>query len=267
MNIAPVQMPLIAILSDIHANLPALEAVLKDARECEVNHLVVLGDIVGYGASPAECVAVIRKLGASCVMGNHDVEISKVRKRGWTFSDPDWKQCAYQAGLAHAGLCLDADQAQWLSALPYKMKLDGAMAAHGSLHEPEVFHYIKDLESALPTLGLLRNERSMVGFFGHTHMQGLFTEDDDSIEWLDDARARITPRTACAVTAGSVGRPRHETERRATWVLWDSENNVVEFRKTGYNRLQAAHDIMTAGLPLESALALLTAEEVAELFR
>ena len=181
----------IAILTDIHANLPAFVAVLLDVQASGAERVVFLGDIVGYGASPAECVDWVRKLGGVCVMGNHDVEIRAVRKRGGSFRDPDWKNCGYQAGLAHAAECLDA------------------------------------------------------------------------LEWLDETRVRIPPVLACVVTVGSVGQPRHGTEHRAAWVLWDSDEYVVDFRKTDYNRLQAAQDIATVGLPLESALRLLTDEEAA----
>jgi len=257
-------MPTVAILADIHSNFPALEAVLRDVEQCGAERIVFLGDIVGYGGSPAECVNLVRKMGGACVMGNHDVEIDKVRKRGCTFRDADWKCCEYQAGLAHSARCLDADQAQWLSALPFRMKLPGAIAAHGSLDEPEAFNYIKDVKSASPTLEILRKEKSKVGFFGHTHEQGIFVEDAAGLEWLDETRVKVPVGWACAVTVGAVGRPR-DPERRAAWVLWDPGSGVVDFRKTDYNRLQAAHDIMLAKLPIASALALLTAAEVVEL--
>ncbi len=253
----------IAILTDIHANLPAFVAVLRDVQASGAERVVFLGDIVGYGASPAECVEWVRKLGGFCVMGNHDVEIRAVRKRGGSFRDPDWKNCGYQAGLAHAAKCLDASQADWLAALPFSMKIPGAFAAHGSLVEPEAFDYIENAEHAKPTLELLRKEKIKVAFLGHTHVPAIFADDCDALEWLDETRVRIPPGLACVVIVGSVGQPRHETDRRAAWVLWDSDENVVDFRKTDYNRLQAAQDIATAGLPLESALTLLTDEEAA----
>lgn len=260
-------MPTVAILSDIHANLQALEAVLEDVNPSGAVSIVFLGDIVGYGASPAECVKLVRGLGGACVMGNHDVEIDAVRRRGCTFRDPNWKQSCYHAGLAHAGRCLDADQAHWLAGLPFRMTLPGAVAAHGSLDEPEAFNCIKDAASAEPTLEILRKEKFKVGFFGHTHVQGIFAEDADALEWLEVNRVRIPDGLACAVTVGAVGRPYDDDQCRAAWVLWDSESGVVEFRKTDYNRIQAAHDILRAGLPVESAMEMLTAEEFADLFK
>jgi predicted phosphodiesterase len=255
----------IAILSDIHGNLPALEAVLRDVNECGADRIVFLGDIVGYGASPAECVDLVLQHGGCCVMGNHDVEIRQVRRRGFSFRDPDWKSCGYQAGLAHAGKCLDAAQAEWLAALPYRLRIPGAVVAHASLHEPEAFDYIRDAETAAPTLAILRKEQCKVGFFGHTHETGIFAVDPGKLEWLDAAQVRIPPGMACAVTVGAVGQPRHETDRRASWVLWDPVKGVVDFRKTDYDRFKAVRDIIDAGLPLESGLRLLTSEELEHL--
>jgi hypothetical protein len=153
----------IAILSDIHGNLPAFKAVLREIQQSRATSVVFLGDIVGYGASPAQCVALVRKLGGHSVMGNHDEVIEAVRKPGFAFRDRAWKKCGYQAGLAHAAKDLDDDQAAWLAALPYTTTLPGAVAAHGSLDRPMAFNYIQDAGSALPTLELLR-ERDTEGW-------------------------------------------------------------------------------------------------------
>jgi len=250
-----------AILSDIHANLPAFNAVLDEVRACGVKAIVFLGDAVGYGASPAECVELVRHHGGTCVMGNHDVVIRSIRERGSCFDDPDWTNCGYQAGLDHAARCLNPEQAEWLATLPYHQMIDGAWIAHGSLHQPEYFHYIQDVASACPTLEMLRKEEVNIGFFGHTHVPGIFTADPGALEWIDETKVRIPAGIACAVTVGAVGQPRHRTDRRASWVLWDPVERLVEFRKTDYNRIQAADDIAKAGLPMESALRLLTEEE------
>lgn len=257
----------IAILSDIHGNLPALQAVLREVAESGAGSIVFLGDIVGYGASPAECVDLVRRHGGSCVMGNHDAEIRAVRKRGCAFRDPEWRASDYLAGLAHAARSLDADQAEWLARRPHVMKIPGAVVAHATLKEPEAFDYITDDGTAEPTLALLRAGKNKVGFFGHTHVAGVFSGGHQALEWLDETRVRIPPGVACAVTVGAVGQPRHPTDRRAGWALWNPVESVVEFRRTGYDRLQAAHDILDAGLPLESGLRLLTETELALLFR
>ena len=254
-----------AILSDIHANLPAFKAVLREVRESGAEYIVFLGDLVGYGASPAECVELVRNLGGCCVMGNHDEEIRNVRKHGGSFSGPNWKRGGYQAGLALAAKCLDENQAVWLAALPYRKEIDAAWIAHGSFDEPEAFNYIEDPESAAPTLEILQKEKIKTGVFGHTHVPDIFAANAASLEWLDATRVKIPTESACVITVGAVGQPRQRTDSRASWVLWDSEDRVVEFRKTDYNRLQAAQDIAKAGLPFESAERLLSREERAHL--
>ena len=241
-----------AILSDIHGNLPALEAVLRDVEQCGAGSIVFLGDIVGYGASPAECVALIRNHGGHYVMGNHDEAIMTVRQPGFQFSDTDWRKYRYLAPLAHAAVELDAEQAAWLVDLPYTTLLPGAIAAHASLFRPQAFPFISDATSVLGTLELLREREDKVGFVGHTHATGVFSDRDDLLNWLDDDRVKIPACLACVITVGAVGQPSHPTNRRACWVFWDPDERVVEFRKTAYNRHQAEMDMMSAGLPVDA---------------
>ena len=253
----------IAILSDVHSNLPALTAVLREVQASGAERIVFLGDIVGYGASPAECVAWVRKLGGVCVMGNHEEAMGQLLRRGRINLGSERPQDDYRAGLVHSAKCIDDEQAQWLAGLPYELSIPGARVAHASLDEPPAWNYISDAKSAEPTLQILRQDRhSRVGFFGHTHEQGLFADAPDALEWLDETRVKIPDGMACAVTVGSVGQPRHETDRRAAWVIWDPVASVVDFRKTDYKRLAAAQQIAKAGLPMTSAMRLLTGPEL-----
>jgi len=103
-----------------------------------------------------------------------------------------------------------------------------------------------------------------VGFFGHTHASVVFHDNRERLGWLDESRVRIVPGGFCAVTVGSVGQPRHPTDKRATWVLWNPDERIIGFRKTRYDRHRAVQDIIDAGLPLESALKLLTSAELAQ---
>ena len=223
----------IAILSDIHANLPALEAVLHDVEQSGANRILFLGDIVGYGASPVECVNFVRKLGGECVMGNHDHAIKHVRIRGRQGMSPGWEQSAYFAGLVHAAESLNGEQASWLEGLPFTLKIPGAIAAHANFHEPESFDSITDSASAAPTLKKLMSSPSKTGFFGHTHVQQVFPYPTGEIQWLDSTRFLTPKDVPCAVMVGSVGHPHHESDLRAAWLLCDPAERVVEFRKNG----------------------------------
>ena len=253
---------MIAILSDIHANRPALEAVLREVKQCGVDRVVFLGDIVSYGASPAECVDRVRELGGEWVMGNHDIAIKRVRMRGRQGMGDGWEKSGYFAGLVHAAESLNGEQASWLESLPFTLKIPGAIVAHANLHEPEGFDSITDAASAAPSLKTLMASSSKTGFFGHTHIQQVFSDPSGKIEWLDPMRFNVPVDLPCAVMVGSVGQPLHETDLRAAWVLWSPVERIVEFCKTDYDQLQASRNIVNSGLPLESARRLLTTDEV-----
>lgn len=138
----------------------------------------------------------------------------------------------------------------------------GSIVAHADLASPESFAYIQDDRSALASLDILRKNARKVGFLGHTHVQEVFSDPAGELEWLGDHQFRVPAGLACVVMVGAVGQPRHEADRRACWVMWDSDEIIVEFRKTDYDRLAAAKSITDVGLPQESALRLLKDEEI-----
>ncbi|MCB1093768.1 MAG: hypothetical protein KDL87_19665, partial [Verrucomicrobiae bacterium] len=100
-------------------------------------------------------------------------------------------------------------------------------------------------------------------FFGHTHQQDLFFDDDAEgvPEWIDANRVFIPENAVCAMTVGSVGQPRDGGDYRASWAIWDPEERVVEQRRTAYPAILAAQSILQAGLPIESALRLLSLDQ------
>jgi len=254
-------MPPIAILSDIHSNLIALNAVLRDVMASGAKHIVFLGDIVGYGARPSECVELVRKLGGHCVMGNHDQAMKECRKPGFKFDKANWQEHDYEAGLMHSAKQINEEQAAWIAGLPYWLQIAGGVVAHASLNDIGSFKYIEDGESAAPTIALLKKCPEPVGFFGHTHLQEVYPEIPDGIEMLDERSFRIREGDPCVVMVGSVGQNRHEADRRACWTLWHHEERIVEFRQMEYDRLEAARQIIAAGLPMNGARRLLAAGE------
>lgn len=253
----------IAILSDVHANMQALVAVLREVQVSGAERIVFLGDVVGYGAAPAECVELIRKLGGDCVTGNHEEAVRMVHRRGLQDMPADWKRDGYLAGLVHSAKSLNDEQVGWLTELPYYLRIPGAVVAHACLENEQRFRYIEDAKAATPTLALLKSDRHNVGFFGHTHAQEVFPDPAGDVEWLDETRFKVPVGMSCVVMVGAVGQPRHAMDRRASWVVWDADKGVVELRRTEYKRLAAAKAIIQAGLPAESAMRLLTEPETA----
>lgn len=255
-------MPKIALLSDIHANLPALEAVLREVKSSGAKDIVFLGDIVGYGAHPAECVKWVRILSGQIAIGNHDAALGVFRKSGFEPPQTNWRRDDYACGLMHAVKSLSHENMDWILAQPYWFGIPGAIVAHASLDDPNLFNYIEDQESADPTLELLAKFPHPVGFFGHTHIQNVFSSNPGAVEWLGKDKFYIDADEPCAVTVGSVGQPREEDNRKASWALWDPEHRIVEFRRTDYDRLKAARAIVDAGLPIDAAIRLLEPEEM-----
>jgi diadenosine tetraphosphatase ApaH/serine/threonine PP2A family protein phosphatase len=252
-------MPKIAILSDVHANAPALEAVLREVAKIKVKQLVWGGDVVGYGASSNACVSRVREMGGNCVMGNHDHYTNQVRlDRGILPANRDWRKNPVWAGVEEAARTLSDDNAAWLRALPRRLEIPGGVVAHAALHQPDEWPYLRSLIDASPTLAILRESAFGIGFFGHTHRQEIFFDPAEPVtpERINQTRVHLPEGVVCAVLVGSVGQPR-DGDMRAGWTLWDSDTRVVEFRRTAYPALKAAQDIVAADLPVESALRLL----------
>lgn len=256
----------IAILSDIHGNLPALTAVLAEVDAIGVDDVVFGGDTVGYGAKPAECLALVRDRGGKSVLGNHDLYTLQVRPNpgmvppGARQTNPVW------AGVAHAADALDDEAVAWLGSLPQALDLPLAILAHAALHQPDDWPYLHTLRDAGPTLKNLRRNDLGVGFFGHTHRQDIFADTGAAAmpEYLESGRILLPEKAVCAVLVGSVGQPR-DLDRRAAWAIWDTDERIVEFRRTAYDAFRAAVDIIAAGLPIHSAERLLDESAQVEL--
>ncbi|MEI6607790.1 MAG: metallophosphoesterase [Verrucomicrobiota bacterium] len=262
-------MPKIVILSDIHANEPALKAVLREAAMSKVSRIVCGGDTVGYGASSNACVSRLRKVSSTCVMGNHDYYTNCLREDPTVLpANRDWRKNPVWAGVADAARTLNDNNAAWLRSLPRELAIPGGVLAHAALHNLEEWPYLRSLGDAMPTLARLRESARGIGFFGHTHRQEIFFEPTAAVppEWLSPTRVHLPEGTVCAVMVGSVGQPR-DGDLRAAWTLWDSDTRVLEFRHSEYSALTAAQEIIAADLPVESALRLLDEDSVRELRR
>lgn len=253
-------MPKIAILSDIHANLPAFTAVLEDVRKSGITEIYFGGDTVGYAAKADECVSLVRHHGGNSVLGNHDYYTNAViahpenipAGNAWT-ENPVW------AGVIHAANTLSPDNARWLAELPGSLDLPGAILSHASLHFPDQWPYLHSHGDAAPTLQVLEESGYGIGFFGHTHQQTFFTHRSKSgaiVKRLGFSSVHLPEGCVCAVMVGSVGQPRDE-DSRAGWVIWDSDARVVEFRRTAYPAHETARQILEAKLPPGSAYRLL----------
>ena len=156
-----------ALLADIHANLSALRAVLKDMAEQRCTHAACLGDIVGYNWEPKECLDIIREMEIPCVKGNHDAYCSEE-----IFSDEFNPQALERVEWTRGQLM--AEDRAWLRGLQYVEPVAGFTIVHASLDAPERWGYVFDRIAAAAHFA---HQRTPVCFFGHTHVPVAFTRE------------------------------------------------------------------------------------------
>lgn len=235
----------IAVLSDIHANLPALDAVLADAGD--VDAVWHLGDVVGYGPDPDGVVARLRSIGAQGVRGNHDAAACGGSEIDWFNPDARRAMEWTRAAIAPATI-------EWLAALPERRVLEGVDLVHGSPREP-IWEYITTSGVAIANLALLETP---IGLHGHTHMPVAWVEDGERVELVRavrEASLELRGRRAL-INPGSVGQPR-DGDRDASYAILDPEAGTVRWHRVAYDVDAVQSAMRHVGLPtsLSSRLA------------
>jgi len=233
----------VVILSDVHANLPALEAVLEDvARTAPGAPIWHCGDVVGYGASPNEVVAELQRVGATGVMGNHDLA---------ALGDDVVEAFNEEARAAALWTrdVLTAESRSWLRALPKVLEMGSATIVHASLRDP-IMEYVVQQEIAEENLRLLATP---LLFHGHTHVPAIWSLQDGVARTTHVGAEAIPLRSGSLINAGSVGQPR-DHDPRAAWLLWECDElgaglGTVTWRRVEYNIPAAQEAIDAAGLP------------------
>jgi diadenosine tetraphosphatase ApaH/serine/threonine PP2A family protein phosphatase len=224
----------VALLSDVHANLVALEAVLDDARDAAA--VWVLGDTVGYGPDPSAVLALLRARGAVMVAGNHDLAVSTGQGL------EAFNALAAEAALLHRQW-LSAEERHFLGALPTVGRADGVTLVHGSLRDP-VWEYVWDARTAYESLVLAETELSCNG---HTHVPAVYRLEGDRVSGAL-GRGTIALSGRALVNPGSVGQPR-DRDARASWALLDTGARTVEFMRTAYDIRETQRRMRARGLP------------------
>jgi diadenosine tetraphosphatase ApaH/serine/threonine PP2A family protein phosphatase len=228
------------ILGDIHSNLSALRAVLDAFQKENVDQVLSVGDVVGYGAAPRECIALLREIGALVVKGNHDAacvgEIDILYFNNYAREAVRWTQSV-----------LSEADARWLAALPMILDLDACSVAHGTYEKPELFDYIQSTTDADPSLDAMKRP---VCFVGHTHVPvTLLRLKDDPLRtaYTVDTEIDLAEAAKALVNVGSVGQPRDE-DPRAAYAIYDTELDRVWIKRVAYDIEREAVRIRGAGL-------------------
>ncbi len=229
----------VAVISDIHGNSHALDAVLAAIDAEGTDALWCLGDLVGYGPRPNECVAAIRSRAAVCLVGNHDLAALG------RLSIDDFTLDAASAARWTAAE-LEPEQRAWLETLEPQAEAEGAQLFHASARDP-VWEYVLGEEAAAATLRLTT---APVVLVGHSHVPLAVLGDgvhvaggvarDGADVGLDAGRWLLNP--------GSVGQPR-DGDPRAAWLLLDTDARLARFRRVEYDVEATQAEIRAAGLP------------------
>jgi predicted phosphodiesterase len=228
-----------AIFSDIHGNLEALKAVMADIAAERVQEMICLGDIVGYGPNPAECLELIRGLSCSVVLGNHD---EACIEPGAEVALNEYAR----AGITFARSHLSSSQKDWLRNRPLRLDFDDFSAVHSSLNDEESWQYVL---SPLDAQQHFLFQEKQLCFCGHTHKPAVWTREGPVVRVAAPAgnvSFPITTRTL--VNVGSVGQPRN-LRPEACYVVYDRAALSVGFRFVPYDLKMTQDKILRAGLP------------------
>ena len=229
-------MPLL-ILSDIHSNREALDAVMEDAQG-RYSQILCLGDIVGYGADPNYTAEWVRDHAATVIRGNHD-------KLCVGLEPPDIYNAAARISAEWTAVQLNAANAGYLSKLPRgPLRVKDFDLVHGSpADEDEYLIHAGDVAMIRDAL------EAQVTFFGHTHIQGGFMVARRGIRRImPDGILELENDHQYLLNPGSVGQPR-DLDPRSAYAIYTPEERTIEYRRVKYNIAGAAQKILDAGLP------------------
>ncbi len=228
----------LAIFSDIHANLEALEEAVACAERSNIQKYAVLGDTVGYGANPDECFKWAVQKASIYILGNHEkalIDLSIVED----FSSPAREAILWTRKIMAESL------RRLVYDLPYLKIERGVTFAHGSPGEPEEFRYLFSFQDAAPSF---KKMSGPICFVGHTHVPRCFCETEKSASYLKPGIVSLKKGERYILNPGSVGQPR-DKDPRLSFGIFDDEKQTFEVIRLEYDNQKAAQKIRKAGLP------------------
>ena len=229
-----------AILSDIHSNLEAFSAVLESIASEKPDAIICLGDIVGYGASPKECLDLVRSHCHHIVAGNHDHAVLGLTNK--EFFNPNAKKAVEWTAQK-----LSTEDLDFLKGLPVCLEMNNLVATHATLNKPTEWGYILDEYEADACFSFMKPQ-NRVTFIGHSHIPLAF-ENGPLVRFLGFiTHLEMNPSYQYVVNVGSVGQPR-DGINLASYALYDSKNLTVDLIRTSYDIKTAQKKILDAGLP------------------
>jgi diadenosine tetraphosphatase ApaH/serine/threonine PP2A family protein phosphatase len=236
----------LGVFGDIHNNYEALTACYDFLIEKGCDKIACTGDIVGYCASPKECINFMREKEIPSVKGNHDYYTTQNHEK--------WSIQPYAAiVIKWMQNTLDSEDIKWLEQLPFTMEIEGIQFVHSSMETPDgsCWPYILNTQTAIFHFFM---QTTQFCFYGHTHIPLLFTKNRSQIiyELLTSRRLPKIGNAKYLINPGSVGQPR-DFNSRSSVVIMDTETNDIEMHRVDYDIATAQQKILDAGLPEELA--------------
>ncbi len=235
----------IAVLSDIHGNFEALGQVLTDAENQRVDHMLCLGDCIGYGPEPEAVVAEVRRRSIPSIIGNHEMAVlDRIHL--------NWFNPMARTSLEKTFTMLSAASMDFIRGLPYFQVLFGCRCVHGFPPDSAQTYLFQKAAPELRKAFLSMAER--ICFIGHTHNLEIIQFDGRQVDRrpLPEGITALDPNDRYMINVGSVGQPRDGTNH-AKYVIWNQESAGIEVRFVPYDIAATVAKIEAAGLPLSHA--------------
>lgn len=231
----------VAVISDIHSNVEALNAVVADIRNLGVDKIICLGDVVGYASGARACLRVLQELGCPTTLGNHDEAVAIDSTHLNDMND------TATAGILFARKRLNPAEKHWLAELPRDLVIDCVQFTHTSLAHPVPWPYIVSEDEARHHF---LQQSGHLGFCGHTHRPMVWMQDRDGRISNKEGKDSISLPDGgkVLVNVGAVGQPR-DGDFRACYVIYRPDRKTVEFRRVTYDIKRTKKKIIRAGLP------------------
>lgn len=232
----------IAFVSDIHGNFEAFSAVLSDIYSQKVTTIISLGDIVGYGPNPNECIKLAMTHCNSAILGNHDAAVFAPTMT------LDFNSNA-QYAITWTSQVMTKESLSYLNSLPMKIERDDFTAVHATPYDPHQWYYITSIEDALFNFNFFN---SKLCFTGHTHIPGIIefnrTENDVSVIKPKQYFYEESDNYRYIVNVGSVGQPR-DKNNKACYVILDTDKKCVTFHRIAYDIPTYQSKMESIGMP------------------
>ena len=232
-----------AIFSDVHGNLEALQAIVADAKAKGVIQFACLGDVVGYGANPNECIELIRNLNCPIVKGNHD----QAAGHPYHLDSFNWYAAV---AIEWTQNRLTSENKNWLQELPMSQIVQSFTIVHACLESPSDWIYVLNQTAALWNFA---KQTTAVCFNGHTHLPIAYVQVSPTHTKAGMfTKLKIESGNKYLINAGSTGQPR-DRQPKASYVIFDSESETVLLQRTEYDIKLAQSKILESGMDLRAA--------------